>query len=86
MGPVGAGHMAFPLSGLVAMPAGQKYSRSNSNSAVGEIKSKAFKNLWGLPQFQNHVDSKEYDSVMALVSWGPIQQTASASYSSLDSE
>lgn len=68
--PVAAGHRnisvkAVPSSGLVTISAGQKYSSSNSSSAVGEIKSKAFKNLWVLPQFQTSVDSKECESVMA---------------------
>lgn len=56
---------AIPSSGLVTMPAGQKYSSSKRNSAVGEIKNKVFKNLWILPQVQNDIDSKECESVMA---------------------
>ena len=60
---------AIPSSGLVILPAGQKYPNSNSDSAADEIKSQVFKKLHDLrvlPQFQSDVDTKEHESDMAL--------------------
>lgn len=55
---------AIPSSGLVILPAGQKYPNGNSHSAVDEIKSQVFKKLHDLqvlPQFQSDVDTKEHE-------------------------
>lgn len=61
--PVAAWHRNISVkatcsSFLVILPAGQKYANSNSDSAVDEIKSRAFKKLCHpqvLPQFQSDV-------------------------------